>query len=321
MRTAYGKPQKVKGPIIQIDRNSSYPAVYRDFEGIPAGIPQQIKSMDESNTSAYYFILINVKSFKCKHDIDAFPMITETGPLYIDKTYFNVLCAHYRLSYDFITGLAFDSFNNKIAEVSRKLYTRRMQLKAQGCNTSQALIKRLLNSLWGKSIQRANPFYQVNVEANRVESFEAWNEQFLYSRSPGNNAFTYRLIKPLLIKWSMPQFAVSVLSKSRADMQEIVYKATDANVDVFMVNTDSLTMTEQGFNKLNELVPGGLISNELGGFSIEVKSDKFIAISSKRYVHTFADLTCRVRNSGKRLYGNIWELFKGWHRQSTEIQK
>jgi hypothetical protein len=103
-------------------------------------------------------------------------------------------------------------------------------------------------------------------------------------------------------------------------MQELAYKAVDANVAVFMINTDSLTMTEQGFNKLNEQVPGGLISNELGGFSVEVKSVQLIALSSKRYIHKFEDKSLRVRNSGKRLYGDILGLFKTWIKQSQNAE-
>jgi hypothetical protein len=151
MGVAYSRPQRTDEgvDIIQIDRNSSYPAVYRDMEGIPSGPPRKLNGLEELNGAAYYFILIRVRAFKCKHKADPFPLLTRCGLHYVDKVYFALMLQHYEVQYDFVEGVAFDSVNNGIANVSRCLYTRMMQLKDRG-SVAQLLIKRLLNSLWGK---------------------------------------------------------------------------------------------------------------------------------------------------------------------------
>jgi hypothetical protein len=324
IQTAWKKPQKTDEgvPIIQIDRNSSYPAIYRDFEGIPAGPPHWMSPRsfdieDPATVPAYYFILINVHSFKCRHKIDPFPLIDRVGLHYLDKVSFRLLSEHYDLNYDFINGLGFSSFNTKIADVSRSLYAERMKAKKEGHSKTGLIIKRLLNSLWGKSIQKANPTYEVFIREESITGFKSFNANFLYSckkdikRTEQEGQYVCRLIKPLLVHWSCPQFAASVLSFSRAYMQTLTYRAIDNNIRVLMINTDSLTMTLSDFNKFNTLC-FSLLSSELGGFSIEVESTCFIAISPRKYIHRLKTtnetrIRCLTKIRGGK--NNVWTFF------------
>jgi hypothetical protein len=272
--------------------------------------------LDELDGAAYYFILIKVRSFKCKHRADPFPLLTRCGLHYVDKVYFALMLQHYEVQYDFVEGVAFDSVNNRIANVAHCLYSRRMQLKEKG-SVAQLLIKRLLNSLWGKSIQNVEPTYEVCVAADALEGFKFNNQKFLYSiKEEGEDGrYRCRLVKELIVNWSRPQFAAAVLSASRGFMQEHIYNAVDNGVDIYMANTDSLTMTRQGFNSLH-IVP----SKDLGAFSVEVESIQLIALSAKKYVHRLKDnAPPRIRNSGRKIkdFNNAMPMFEAWFREKV----
>jgi hypothetical protein len=246
-QTRNKEPQRTpaNAPIIQIDRNSSYPAVYRDFAGIPAGPPRLIYSIPAS-PNAYYFIKINIKDYKSKHASDDFPLLTRKGQHYVDKVCFELLLEHYELSFDFVSGLAFYETNKTISNVSSLLYNRRQNLKLDHKTAAQLMIKRLLNCLWGKSIEKGKPTYEVTVQADKLQTFKDFNNKFLWSvrkcqNSNSREAYSCRLIKPLLIKWSKPQFAAAVLSSSRATMQNLIYQAADNDIKIMMTNTDALS--------------------------------------------------------------------------------
>jgi hypothetical protein len=77
-------------------------------------------------------------------------------------------------------------------------------------------------------------------------------------------------------------------------------------------------MYRDDFVKLNSLTPNGLLSSELGAFSVEVESSQFIALSPKKYIHRLNDGTFRVRYSGRKLtINNPWGLFEALYTKVT----
>jgi hypothetical protein len=60
IQPAYNTKQRVEGDVIQIDKNSSYPSVYCEFEGIPSGEPLIMQQFDPNG---YYYVAINVTSY------------------------------------------------------------------------------------------------------------------------------------------------------------------------------------------------------------------------------------------------------------------
>jgi hypothetical protein len=312
VKTAYDKKYKITGDIIQIDKNSSYPSVYRDFSGIPSGPPQLISHFDPDQLT-YYYILINVKSFICKHSSDPFPLISSCGNLYLDKTTFDLITSHYELNYEFIIGISFNSFNKNVRTISERLYYIRQQYKAIGSHV-QHLLKRLLNSLWGKSIQKPRPTYKVEIAADKIDNFKAFNEDFIYSMQQKGNIYECHLIKPLMQNWSLPQFASNVLSYSLKEMSDLIYSAVDLGCEIYYVNTDSLTLSKEHFNILNEKY--NLLSSDLGKFSIEVESSTFYTLGPYKNLHILKDNTARVRYHSK--LNNPIEFFEDKLNQSMK---
>jgi hypothetical protein len=77
-------------------------------------------------------------------------------------------------------------------------------------------------------------------------------------------------------------------------------------------------MFHDDFVKLDNLTPNGLLSSELGAFSVEVESNQFIALSPRKYIHRLNDDSFRVRYSGRKLTINDpWALFEGLYEKAT----
>jgi hypothetical protein len=290
IQPAYNKKQKATGKIIQIDKNSSYPSVYRDFLGIPAGPPSIIEQFKPDELE-YYCILIDVKSFKCKHNRDPFPLLSRCGEHYLDKVIFEQIQKHYDITYKFITGISFNSFNTNIKAVSERLYAIRQKYN----NTPiKMLIKSLMNSLWGKSIQKARGVYEIEILENKIENFKKYNFDFLYSiKKEKTGDYKAQLIQSLSLKYSLPQFACNVLSYSKKTMTDLIYSTIDLGGEIFYIHTDCLTMRKDDFNKLNEKY--NLLGTEMGKFKIEVESVEFMAIAPYKNLHVLPDGTARVR--------------------------
>ena len=139
VQSAFNKPLRVSGSLVQIDKNGSYTATYRDFQGIPTGRPKVIDAFTPATLSdlrtmskkwTHYYILIDIHSFKCKHKEDRFPLITHNGEFFCDKTMFEFIMKHYDIDYTFISGYYFDQSNNEtIKTLADTLYNIRKDLK------------------------------------------------------------------------------------------------------------------------------------------------------------------------------------------------
>jgi hypothetical protein len=154
-------------------------------------------------------------------------------------------------------------------------------------------MKFLMNSFYGKAIQKPCPTYSVDITADKLEQFKYNNQNFLYSITKRNNTYDCKLIKPLLVNYSLPQFACNVLSYSLMSMADLIYTATDIDCEIFYINTDCLTLRKDDFDRLNEKY--NLLGNEMGKFSIEVESNTFYAIAPYKTLHIRKDGTLRTR--------------------------
>jgi hypothetical protein len=158
------EPIRVEGDLIQLDRNGSYPSVYVEMRGIPTGEPKLITDWNAvvKQDKSYYFVKIDVVSFKCKQEKDPYPMI-EIGITYVDKTWMECLGRHYSIQYRFICGYYFFDVMNPMRAITEDLWKLRMELKSQG-DDLQIMIKRMLNCIWGRSIWRGKPIHDEYIE-------------------------------------------------------------------------------------------------------------------------------------------------------------
>ena len=282
VQPAFNKPQKVTGSLVQIDKNGSYTATYTQFQGIPKGEPKPMTSTDFINRDMwdYFYVLINVESFKCKHE-DRFPILTSTGHFFCDKNTLEFITTHYDVQYSFVSGYYFnEGFNKCILQLAQDLYALRQELKSHGSRI-ESCIKLILASLWGKAQTKRSYLKNVMVSKDKFEDFAVYNHSFLYKSTPITDDLSIvSLLNPVSLHYTRPQFSTNVLSHARCALNEVFYRAADLNVPIYYSNTDSLVLDTANLNKL-----GPILGDDLGQFKIERENiTKFICISAKKYI-------------------------------------
>ena len=282
VQPAFNKPQRVTGSLVQIDKNGSYTATYTQFQGIPKGEPKPMTSTDFTNRDMwdYFYVLINVESFKCKHE-DRFPILTSTGHFFCDKNTLEFITTHYDVQYSFVSGYYFnEGFNHGIIELAQDLFQMRQELKSSGSRI-ESCIKLILASLWGKAQTKRSYLKNVMVSKDKFEDFAVYNHSFLYKSTPVTDDLSIvSLLNPVSLHYTRPQFSTNVLSHARCSLNEVFYRAADLNVPIYYSNTDSLVLDTANLNKL-----GPILGNDLGQFKIERENiTKFICISAKKYI-------------------------------------
>jgi hypothetical protein len=297
---AYGKAWRVQGDVIQIDKNASYPSTYRDFEGIPMGTPRLIVKEKRFEELSCYYVAVNITSFKCKEEADPFPLIESVGIHYVNKVLFDFMRERYEITYKFLTGVTFDGgFNTKLSELSVKLYDMRLKAKSGGDSVVAQVIKRLMNSFYGKSVQKEKPVKAHIVKNNSLNYYLYFNQDFIYSyKAVDEFNHTVALIRPMLYSWMIPQFACNVLNYSKIKMLDLVYKCVNKGCEVFYINTDCLTMRRRDFDEINDEL--NLLGQELGKFSVEAESKLYIALGGYKNLHVLNDGSYRVRYGAAR---------------------
>ena len=279
---AFGSRIDKYGLFIQLDKNSAYPTTYMQFEGIPKGAPKVMTDLTEIDKYSYYYVLINVKSYKCKHE-DRFPLIAATGRHHMAKTVFELLLQHYDVDYEFISGYYFDEgFNKNIARLAQDLIDLRKEF---GNNRLSKCIKHIANSLWGKCKPRKTATTKFRVTKDKWDKYEAANRSFIYGIvQDDDETRTYELLNPLSINYSVPQFSTNVLAHARGVLGRIYYKAADMNKPIYYTNTDSILIDAESYRDLQANVLAE------GEWKVEYDGITHIKIiSAKRYYYAGVD--------------------------------
>jgi hypothetical protein len=338
IQTAYNKPTRIEGCLTQIDRKGSYTGIYTTFPGIPKGEPIVIQNGKVPTDADYYYIRINLTSFTSRHngadversaagarsrDQDPFAVLINAGIHYFDKNMFEFINTHYKITYKDVSGYYFNGgFNDGIKDIAIKLYNEREHQRELGNADLAKEYKILLNSLWGKSIQKKNPTYNVQIGRQNFDGFAEYNHNFLVSFKENrndSNLMDCKLVKPLILHFIRPQFGINILSYSKTLMMDIIYRAIDNDIDIYYSNTDSLCLRMCDVDKLNNLCDNQLLGTQLGQFSSELSapSYKFIGISARKYIHCLTNGEYHARYQ-KEPNGDLVEMFENLFRKLTQ---
>jgi hypothetical protein len=295
--TPFDKYPLVEENLVQYDQRASYPAAYSHFTGIPRGLPSVIKDLKEfeelRKSSHHFYIRVKLLSFRCKHRLDPYPMIRETGFCYWDRFWLEALEEHYDMQYEFIDGLCFKKGYQDIESLTRQLWNLRNSVRGK---PSEIFIKRALNLWWGRSIRRGKKVNDIMIKPDELDKYS-----LVYSYRQVKDSLKVRLIKPFWMPWQIPQFGVNVISWARREMQGIIYKIVDSGGMVYHTCTDSLLV------HCGDEIP---IGEELGQFKLEYSCRKFICLASRKRAYLFRD------GSVKNKYGK-----KEWEWWESQVQK
>jgi DNA polymerase elongation subunit (family B) len=218
----------------------------------------------------------------------------------MDKAMFDCVERHYEWEFEFVSGYGFNSgFNDKVKHLAHRLWDIRGELK-QKLSDLQLIVKRLTNTLWGKSMARAQLTYKRTVKEENLFKVLRYNEGYVYSIKKiqnGLNEYQVKWLSPISRKFIRPQFGINCLSASRVWMQEVIYKATDLFLGIWYSNTDCFVMNFDAVKKLNDAMDGKLVGKGLGqmDYEFDKMAVKFICVSPKKYLVVFEDGTNLAR--------------------------
>jgi hypothetical protein len=266
-----------------LDQRGSYSATYAKFGGIPTGRPIVIDYenwFEIKNSNFHYYVEVEVDSFMCKHKDDPYPMINETGIAFFDKTWLEAIEQHYDIEYRFISGYHFADHNASLQSLTEELWSLREAVRG---NPEEMFIKRLMNTWWGRSLRKYKPVTSFDVEPKNLNTFIN-RHPLVYSRRHNGDDIKVKVIRPILAPWQIPQFGVNVLSWSRSEMHNHIYKIVDSGFDVYHVNTDSLLIKREAMDIMSEKIDIGL-----GNFKIEHECDRFICLGPKKRLMVGSD--------------------------------
>ncbi|KKP51522.1 MAG: polymerase type B, organellar and viral family protein [candidate division TM6 bacterium GW2011_GWF2_33_332] len=315
-----GKNQKwdIKGEFVDFDAVSLYPSAMFLRDTFPKGQEKVLteKLIKQLNSGIFESIdqaFMEVEITAVNNPMEMTPIMTEKsdesmkygnepGVYFIDLITLKDWIKYLNIEYKVIKGLYYnEGFNENIKGLVEKLFKLRKEFKAQK-NNLQLNVKLMLNSLYGKTIQKSSKSKKT-VFNNRVafERFVYKNYNFI------KKAFKFRNSDKYLVKTgqsiikdeNFAQVGATILSQSKAQMNEILAIARDKDIPIYYQDTDSLHLDKKNIEKLgeefNKIYNRELIGGELGqyhsDFTTETEtdptklySDHLIILGKKAYI-------------------------------------
>lgn len=290
------KQKSVKGkPVFDNDATSLYPSAMKYMPGFLKGKPKVIdtdrySTVDQQNWDGY-FMRITVDSFGSKSR--DFPILSFIDPktktrifsdnleeipggskhkFWITRYTMEAMIKFYPgFRYRIYDGYYFDEgFNNKIAEITQKLFELRLRLKKEK-NPMQLQAKTIMNSLYGRTMLgapkhvdhfRLNPNSPWWTDERRLQikdENENWFHKHFedlieYYEMPRNSRFGYRfkVNKPLTEHYNAPHMGGQILAFSKLWMMYMIQLAFDLGIKIFYMDTDSIHLYSEDLPRLEK---------------------------------------------------------------------
>lgn len=249
------------GAIADFDAVSLYPSAMFRLEGIPMGLPKVIdNNTDLSACDAYY---CEIEVISCDRwrgmplqsiKVDGIRNFTNDivgKRLYLDNIALDDLIKYQDIKYRLIRGYYYDSgLNNKLSETINYMFNKRLELKNQG-NKLESIYKLLMNSSYGKLIQKPINTMIKFIEDNKINKYVIKNHKFVKSWAKVNDkTYVVREAKSINEHFSCPHIASLILSMSKRIMNEVICTAEDLNINVYYQDTDSMHIHENAISIL-----------------------------------------------------------------------
>ena len=128
-----------------------------------------------------------------------------------------------------------------IRSVIKRLFEERARYKKEG-NSIQTVLKLIMNSSYGKSIQKTITSTEKFVPAADYDRFMCrhWHRILEISDIMNSQDKIFKLQKSTLTQFNNCLFGVSVLSMSKRIMNEVMTLAEDLDIKIYYQDTDSM---------------------------------------------------------------------------------
>ena len=299
--------------IQDFDAVSLYPSAMHLFDGYLKGVPKRIDTTKYEELKKYdgYYVKIKITSVGKKQQIPVLNYFDKqkgtknwTNDMvgqfcYYDKTGLEDAIEFQQIEFEIIDGYYYnDGFNTQIKESIKHLFDKRLEAKKAGNDSLQQIYKLLMNSSYGKLIQKT-PDCDVKYMAKEdLLRYVTKYYNHIKSWSELNNSSYLRMetYKCLDESYSSPHLGSAVLSYSKRLMNRVICLANDNNINVYYTDTDSIHIDEDGVEPLSEkykeLYGKELIGKSLGQFHCDfdfkgmtyIRSTGLIILGKKCYI-------------------------------------
>lgn len=324
--------------IVDFDAVSLYPSAMAYFDGFVKGLPKELteeqKTMDFLATTDYYFIEVLVTKVGRKDR--AFPCMSvkkedgtrhwtdhvEGQVLKFDKVGLEDAINFHQIEFNIINGYYFnEGFNTLIKDKIRQCFNERVSAKKEGNGPLSELLKLVMNSSYGKTIQKPAEddtiIINTNVWNKDKKEYERdctildkyLDKNYQYLDSPFNeidNSGIYHIkrVRSIVESKSKPHLGCQILSYSKRIMNQVMFLAEDIGINIFYQDTDSLHMSESDLTKLatayKEKYGRELVGSDLGQFHSDFEFSCKHCEKKAKNVHSEVFIGC-----GKKCYIDV----------------
>ena len=309
--TRDNKMLKVEKEIQDFDAVSLYPSAMKLFNGYLKGMPKKLTRFDYETVKKYdgYFVKVKVNKVGIPRP---FPLLCykEDGSkcwsndmegryVFLDKYGLEDAIEFQDIDFDIVEGFYFDEgFNTKIKDQIQVIFSKRLEAKKAGNDALQLVYKLLMNSSYGKLIQKTPDSEIKYILTKDLEKFidSHYNHIKIWQTIQETEYTRVEMFKSLDTSFSAPHLGCSVLSYSKRIMNQVICLADDYNINIYYQDTDSMHIDADKVNQLavlfQEKYGRELIGKSMGQFHCDfdfkgcsdVKSVGLIALGKKMYI-------------------------------------
>ncbi len=267
--TNSNKMYHVKGELADFDADALYPSAMAAISGFAKGIPYVLQdqqlNMQFLKTVTEYYIEMEVTSV-IKHR--GFPLGSyydsgsrnwtndlEGKKIVVGRMALEDLIHFQKIEFNITRGYYFnEGHNSKTKELIVHLFSERFKMKKEG-NPAQQAIKLLMNSIYGKLLQR--PVTTDTVIKGSEKAFNKFlelNYNFIESaveiKIGRRSKYYIQRVKPILNQHNYIHCAVNILDMSKRIMNKVMCLAEDKGIKIYYQDTDSMPLPLEDVPKL-----------------------------------------------------------------------
>ena len=233
------------------------------------GIPKRLESKNYDDIKDYdgYFVKVRITGVGKKQPIPVLNhMDKESGTrdwtnkmvgkiVYLDKTGLEDAIEFQKIDFEILDGYYFDEgFNTKIKEQIKYIFNKRLEAKAAKNDVLQEVYKLLMNSSYGKLIQKTpdTDIKYIKQEDLLQQVTRHYNEIKCWNDVNHSKYIRMEQYKTLDESFSSPHLGCQILSYSKRLMNRVICLANDNNINVYYTDTDSIHIDEAGVEVLAE---------------------------------------------------------------------
>jgi hypothetical protein len=279
------------------DAVSLYASAMHRLGGYLKGQPKVLTELnyDFLKNCDGYFIQIKVKKVNKNYAFPQMSYINDDGVriftnepkenLYMCKFVLEDLIKFHKIEFDIIDGYYYDEGrNNNLRDVIDFVFNERLKMKKEK-NPLQEIYKLILNSAYGKTLQKSHPEKVEFKNENDIDKFIDKNYNYIktYQELYSEGSFKKYIVKMekgIEEHFNNAPAGVEVLAMSKRIMNEVMCLAEDNGLEIYYQDTDSMHIKECDIKTLAEKYEKKyhreLIGKGMGQFHSDFDSDVIV---------------------------------------------